>query len=411
MGVHSGKFGYVNGVDTVGNWGIAETNAPARAIASNTKFAPARREGVLSWTGSYKKYGGIPLHMPGDVFSFQGYTAPDNDVGGTAGVIYSGNAMVNQVAISFDWTTGAIISHVVNFEGHLALSRTSGVMSDATTPDLPPIAQSAGIKWISGLGDITSPFSLANIAQATLTFTSQNQPYVNSSTVIGGRIWTGRKMGPIDWNMACTVQDNVRGTSGLPEVGDDIKIRVYIDDTLFWEIWWGQVRDYTGMSIDRESGNIITATMNLDLNAIFTDGTEGKIVTPTPTTWWPPSAFMVLEETAPDEDNLSLTAPPIELTERESIALKNAPSGAFVRPDPRIILPGVNASPRQGRILDALSMPAAGEPEKLETPENVAPYDSGESFASTEPPEVPEVLRSDASGAEGESADAGVAGN
>jgi hypothetical protein len=395
MGVHSGKFFYLNGIDTAGSFSISEQNAASVSRASNTKFAPVRRKGVFTWNGNYQKYGGMPLHMPGDIFSFSGYTAPDNDVAGTAGVIYSGSAIVDSVALNFDWTTGAIIDHNVSFSGHLALTRTSGTMSDATTPDMPPIAVSAGIKWISGLGDISSPNSLPNIATATLNFSAANQAYVNSSTVISGDIWTGRKAGVPDLNMSCTVQDNVRGVSGLPEKGDDIKLKLYINATEFFEIWWLHVRDYTGATYDRRSGAIVQATMNADWNGYFTDGTEGKVVLPDTSEWFPPTDFFMMppelegeteymsaEDFQPSEQTLAIEKRLEDLPEKIR-------RNVFTRPDPRIILPGVNARPRQGKILDALSMPTEHSEQQVAEVETTK-YPRRRSFVSTPALEVSE---------------------
>lgn len=284
MGVHSGRFAIVDGVDTVRNWNISETTSPARFVASNTRNGTGRRKGIRSWTGSYAKYGAKPLHMPGEFFNFLGYTAPDDDTEGGQGLCYSGSAIVDSVALMWNWQNGEILSHSVNFSGHLALTvETDDDPQDLTEPDVPEVW---GTKLAFGADVSAAETVIANMLQATLNISSSNQSYVNSSTYIGDKPWTGRTPGNIDWSLAAVIQDNIR-TASVPVVGEDTQIKLYIDDTLFWLLYWGHVRDYTGLTADRDSGAILQGTMNLDMNASL-GGDIGRIQLPGESeAWWP----------------------------------------------------------------------------------------------------------------------------
>lgn len=280
MTVHSGKHGVVNAQSTVRNWTVNETQAPARGVASNTLLGPVRKRGVHDWTGSYGAYGGIPVVMPGEIFTFTGYTSPDDDVSGV-GQTLTGQAIVESVAITWNWAAGEMLSYVTNFGAAGALTASTGTITDVTTPDMPEIGLT---KWQY---EPTAPgfLDIPNLTQAVLNISCALQTYVNSSTVIAGKVWTFRKSGVIDWNVALTQQDNERST--LFTIGDDVKLKGFINATEFWDLQWGHVRDFSGLNVDRESGAIIQRTINMDMNGILA-GVAGRIRKPAAVSdWWP----------------------------------------------------------------------------------------------------------------------------
>jgi hypothetical protein len=281
VGVHSGKFALVDGIDTVRNWTINEQQAPARGIASNTAFGPLRRVGVRSWSGSFTRYGGLPLLMPGDLFTFKGYGAPVTDVVGEDGMVYDGQAMVGSVGLAWDWQGAGLLVETYNFAGHLELSKDDSAPAflDASLPS-PNESCGTKIQYSVGGGAYTD---FENLTAAQLNIQCALQAYVNSSTVN----WTGQKAGPIDWNMSLSQQDE-RRVAGVPDIGDDVKLKCFIDATLFWELLWGHVRDFTGIDANRESGAILARTINVDMTANeASGGALGAIDLPGATQWWP----------------------------------------------------------------------------------------------------------------------------
>lgn len=290
MGLHSGKWAAVDGISTVHQWTINETQAPAVGRASNTAMGPVRKRGIHSWTGSYQAYGAVPACMPGALFGFVGYGAPDDDVSGS-GQRYSGNALVNSISLMWNWGSGEYLGHTVAFDGHLELSKTQGDMpADSAAPDMPPVALTT-IKTGASGATVDGDYSvLANVVSATLNITMANQSFVNTSTVVGtgsnAKLWTGRKAGIPDWNLALAQQDNLR--VGAPfDIGDNISIRLYADPTTYWLLKWGHVRDFSGITADRNSGAILARTINLDMNSIISGTTLGVVTDPTGTDWWP----------------------------------------------------------------------------------------------------------------------------
>lgn len=279
MGVHGGKFGVVNGQSTVRDWSVNDIQTPAVARASNTKNAPVRKQGVHDWSGSFNAFGAIPVVMPGESFSFSGYTAPDNDVSGN-GEVGAGTALVDSVVITWNWGSSEIVGYVVNFSGHLALTWSSSSHSDLSTPDTPPVCGTK-VQVDPGGGYVDLP----NLTQAVLTLSATNPTYVNSSTIVGGVCWTGRKAGPIDWTLALTQQDTQR-VSGPFSIGDDLKFKIFSDATNFWDLWWGHIRDFTGLQVNRETGAVIQRTVNVDWNSY--NGGYGRVRKPAAgVDWWP----------------------------------------------------------------------------------------------------------------------------
>ena len=279
MGVHSGRFAVVDGVDTVRNWQITDTQSLTRYVASNTRGGAGRKRAVNEWSGAYAAYGGTPTHMPGDIFSFAGYGSPDNDVSG-AGLTYSGQAIVDSIVVNWNWVAGEIINHVVNFSGHLALTTASATHTDVTNPDVPEVCGTK-IEYVD-----TPNVEIPNLASATFTLSIENVEYVNSSTIVSGECWKGRKAGtPIDWTLAAVVDDNLR--SGVfPAKGDDQELWLYVDATTYWQLRWGTVKDFTGINADRETGAILQQTINWEMNG-FNPGV-GLIRRPGDVAdWWP----------------------------------------------------------------------------------------------------------------------------
>lgn len=283
MGIHSGKFGVVDGQSTVRNWNIVDTMNNPKFVASNTKFGTGRRRGVHDWTGNFQQYGATPTIMPGDVFAFLGYTAPTGDVANGAGERGTGNAIVDSVNINWNWKGGEILNSALNFSGHLALAWAQGAdIDDASDPNAPEVAGTK-IEYAIGLGAFAE---LTDLISASLTISAANQSYVNSSSHIAGKTWTGRRSGPIDWTLAIVHESEIRGAFPFNK-GDDISLRLYIDDTDFWLLKWGKVKDFTNLTADIETGAILNRTINIEMNG-FVDGDEGEITLPGETApWWP----------------------------------------------------------------------------------------------------------------------------
>lgn len=275
MGVHSGKFAVLNGFSTVRNWNISDTITNPKYVASNTLSGTGRGVGIQDWSGSFGFYGAVPTVFPGETFAFLGYTAPVDDVEGSVGQRGTGNAIVDSVAITWNWTNGEIINAVANFSGNGSLAWASGAaIEDVSAPDVPSVC---GTKIQASIPDGSAFVDIANVEQAVLTISAANQSYVNSST----NCWTARKPGIIDWTLALTIQDDIFIGKGL-----DKQIKCFIDATDFYLLKWGKMKDISGITANRETGEIIKHNATFEMNG-FVGGVAGQIVLPDESIWWP----------------------------------------------------------------------------------------------------------------------------
>jgi hypothetical protein len=285
-GVRSGRFGIVNGQSTARQWSFNVLSEAKVFRASNTFGATGRKRGIKDWNGSYGAYGGVPVVYPGEEFTFEGYTAPDSGDFGGDGPIYAGPAIVDSVAIAWNWTNGEIISHTVNFSGMGEIVESVGLYSDITDPDVPEF-DGAKITVDPNDGEESGSGSgfhqWCNLLSATLTLTADNKSFVNSCS--GG--WRSRTPGNLDWTAAVVAQEVSQAK--LPfAIGDDVPLRFYITPTTFWRLRWGHVMDFSGLTVNTETGDFIQMTVNFGMSG-FTDEGTGLVITPDDTQLWPAS--------------------------------------------------------------------------------------------------------------------------
>lgn len=278
MSVHSGRFCAINGVGGLRDWTASETSTPAKVVDSATKNASLRRKGPKSWSGSYNASGGLPDLMPGESFSFIGYTAPTSGIEGEVGWRLSGNAIVDSVTINWNWQSQEVLSHSVQFQGDLGLSKASGAaILDVSTPAYDHLVN-AFIDWaINGAASAV----WGDLVSASLTFTNPSVQYVNSST--GGL--TGRKPGPaIDWTLSVVENDFAKAS---PALGDQVELKLYTTNALFWHLKWGIVKDFSNLNVNRTTGEIISRTVAIEMNGFDDAGVAGTIIKPGAVTFWP----------------------------------------------------------------------------------------------------------------------------
>lgn len=279
MGVHTGEYGCIEGVSNVRNWSISEEATAEMVRNSSTKGAAARVSGVKRVTGSYEAESGIPFKMPGESFTpFKGYTAPDDDVFGSDGVTANVAAIVESVTINLNWSGNESVNHSVEFQGTDELTFVTEFIED---PGPLAIGSICDVKIEYGAEG--AEVLIENIESATLTFTRENQAYINSST----NCVESYKSGPLDWTLEIVLQDNVRPIA----LQADERFKVWINDTEFYILEYGHVEAYNDLSVDPQTGAIITQSMSVVMQAARqSDGVVGKIILPGGSTYWPPAA-------------------------------------------------------------------------------------------------------------------------
>jgi len=287
MGVYSGRLGVINGQSTMRNWNVSEVENSARYVASNTRGGSGRDKGARDWTGGFGLYGAVPTVLPGDQFTFKGQTSPDDLTPGNAGEVLTGQAVVTQLTVNWNWAGGELLAMDASFGGHLTLTKQNATQAkDSTAPAALTVV---GTK-IEHSTDGATWHEIPNLTSAALSLTSEVPTYVNSSTYDAGTsaLWTGRTKGPIDWTLALNQEDNKPGGSnGYPAIGTKHQFRCYVNATDYWLLKWGQVGDYSNLTVDRETGAIINRTINIGM-AGYKDGAVGAITLPgAGSPWWP----------------------------------------------------------------------------------------------------------------------------
>lgn len=275
---HSGKFGVVNGQSAVRNWQINNTSTPAKYVASNTKGAPGRNPGPKDWTGSFSAYGGEPAVLPGEKFSFVGYTAPTDKALGGVGITYEGTAVVDSVVVNWNWESGENVNYVVNFSGDGALTRGTGSHTDDSEVE---------VHGTTGLAVALDGDAAICVATATLTLNASNSAYVNSCT--SG--WNGRESGVLDAMLSLTIHArDLEAIDSGADIGDYFALRLYVNDADYWLLKWMQLKDQTGLTVDIETGAVISYTAAFEFSAFEAGGgTPGQLLLPSGAALWPPT--------------------------------------------------------------------------------------------------------------------------
>lgn len=279
MTVHSGQFSAIDGIAQVRNWQISDDGSLSRGVNSASAMGHFSRKGITQWNGGFACHGALPAVFPSERFTFLGYTSPDNDISGD-GLTYGGSAILDALGINWNWAGGQVIEHSAGFSGHLALTPTPAddEVLDATFTDPEPIGVCKIMKSIDG----ATFTELTDLVSAQLNISAANQAYINSGTASG----TGRVPGPIDWNLSIVVEDALAG-HGLTKF-TDYAWRLYTTATLYYELKWGMVKSFTGITADRETHRVIQHTINIEMNCVkAAGGAFGHILKPGGATWWP----------------------------------------------------------------------------------------------------------------------------
>lgn len=286
MTVHTGKLGMITGGKWIRNWAINEGYTTNAIVHSGSKFGTDRENGPYDWTGSFAAYGHSPIAMPGDILAFEGYKAPDVTDDEDNGEIYSGDVYIESIALTINFQTNEIISHVVNFGGSGDLTISNGLLiEDANAPiNYTPCAGKI-VTFVSGTPDVET--ILQHVTTVTLTLSRPSKTSVNSGTTTGaGKCLTERHAGPaVDWVMAIATEEGNRNITVTP--GSHHKWRLYVTASEFWELTWGKVKDITGLTVNRDTGEVISQTYNVEMKG-FASATTGNITLPgAGSAWWP----------------------------------------------------------------------------------------------------------------------------
>lgn len=287
---------------TVRNWNLSLETTPPTYRASNTKLGTGRVPGRFDWSGTFEQFSLVPdvILWPGKEIDIQLYTAPDSGIDLTAGTVYTGRAIISEVALTWNWRDEEIPLTTISFQAAGSLTETPTIVPavDVVVPD--PVSICGLRIEFENINAIPVFETWANVARAELRFTADNPEVNNSSNIIAGKCFVDRTRGPLDFSLAL-LEDNHTisnlGTAAAPAdaitIQANARIRLYTDATKFWLLEWAHVMSVTGLTVDIESGRVIEQTVNLGMQGFREDvlGTppqiDGQIVNPDGTVLWP----------------------------------------------------------------------------------------------------------------------------
>jgi hypothetical protein len=289
----SGQHGAVSfkgaPLSTIRNWQTSITSELKTFVASNTKGGTGRRPGIFDWNGTFGQYGGVPVALPGDAGAFIGYPGPEDGIVGSSGPCAEGPAMIQQLSTTWNWVTDEIVSTVYNMVGTGPLIANSALVQDASTPNTTRSSACAPWQFTPVGGAVQSPC----IQQATLNVLVNLKEFANSCT--GG--FKSRTTGVIDWNLSLTLDEaDVTKLVGMTP-GVFCAIKAFVNPTLFWQLNYGLIGDFSNYNVNIETGDIITYNVNFSMASDNGAAVPvaGAITAPGGVAYWPASGAIVAE--------------------------------------------------------------------------------------------------------------------
>lgn len=271
MGVMSGTLAAVDGVSSMQNWTITHTDAGAEYNGSANDGALGSIAGNSDWTGNTAAYGLVPAHLPGESFTFTGYTGESS---------FSGTAVVSAISLTCDIEAGGIIRYTMNFEADGALTKGTTEVTDSSVPATFS-AIGCKVTWDPAGG--SSYTTAAGCTGYTLNLNARTFPYnIDSTSGV-----TRRTVGSISGTVSVTLKQ--ADAAAIPAIGAIIPVRLYVNSTQYYELTWCRVASVTP-NADREGESHITHTVNLTYTGwkfVTGTNTKGAIKKPGGTNVWP----------------------------------------------------------------------------------------------------------------------------
>ena len=290
-----GYNGAVNGVSNIIKWELEQRASPNPGGNSATKNQANELEGVVDWTGYYIAHGHTPGTNPGGALTFKGSIDMDVDTNMTV----EGTGMVERWSVFWDYANNRPITHKVDF----GANGTAITYGDTAIDDAGPPAWFMSNDTVVAAGDpedvhgsvqlgtpiedpaYTDYTDLAGVVMASLSFWSEVEPYVNSSTSNN----TYRAMGNMGWMVDLAV--NIDATNTMQTLGAYQAVKLFVDTTTFWEAQWVSFKKVGPLTVEVQGRNLVTVQYR-GIGAGWYDqaaaGTfvEGSLIDPAGTPVW-----------------------------------------------------------------------------------------------------------------------------
>lgn len=246
-------------------------NKPREAIpwsATGAFGMKSQLAGNTDWSGSASIYGYIPGTLPGEAFTFNGQT--DSSGGGTK---WTGAAIMESITVTTDTEAAAPIQTDLTFRGNGALSTGTGTVADSANP---------GIYSSISLGVTFDGSAVTAVRGWTLNIQNDLQQYCTD----GDAGIIKRKAGNLSGGGSFTVYEGAPASVLAP--GDVAVLRLHVTGSLYWELTYAQIVDFT-KEVPIEDAGIIPVTYNFVFTGhklITATWTRGSLKKPDTTKFW-----------------------------------------------------------------------------------------------------------------------------
>ena len=245
-----------------------EDNAEA---CSATGGAVVRADANKDWRGVAVGFGHTPAKMPGELFTFTGV---DRD--GMGHKSTANGAIVDSVRIFCKSQQSKFFFYQIAFSANGALNAGSYSVSDAASPNpVPSIQKNISIADVAQTG----------ILEWDLELVAKNAKPVWPAELLG---WPNRAKGNIDATL--TWVQGFNDPSVLQTLGAFANYKLYVTETLFWELQWAKMRklpiDYPIADSDGQTDWIAAKECQAHYSG-WLGGVQGYIKKPAGTNVWP----------------------------------------------------------------------------------------------------------------------------
>lgn len=266
--IRTGKDAYVNGISCVSSWSLNRVASVTRYSASCTGKGTGATNGNINVTGTITGIGGDPGIVWGsDVIGAK--FVIDGSASGKLSL--SGNIRFNELTINIPKEAGTEINWSANFgvQGDVT-EDTAVAYTDSTLVEHLGAAVAADSQW-SDAG--TSSFAdIDGFRGARLTIRKPEKTYVVDGVTL-------RDSGNFEADLAIDVfSDDLLPAKDLNAIG---KMKVYINQTEFWEVWYAKIAELTNFQMNRATQDLVGYTINYMWSNVYGTGNPvGKLVRP-----------------------------------------------------------------------------------------------------------------------------------
>lgn len=294
----SGLYGVVDGQKGISRWNLTKSIQNGSYVASNTKQATVRMRGIEDANGGWTSQSVVPLAMPGQRLSAV-FDAGVNIAIPSQHWLYSGNVILAQLQVNWDWTMNKPITYNYTWAADGPIVQSSGAALADTSEEVGKSSFDNFIYVGDSMGSGSSGGAGTKLCARTATLTITSKLVQNADSCTEGTYQ--RLAGPLDWTLALNFAGN--DLDGFWQngdtLGDIVALRADVDSVndSHWFLKWGRVGDLSNLQVDVESGEIISATANLAMSAYDDDDVLGQITIPSETgtaLWWPNNTNLAL---------------------------------------------------------------------------------------------------------------------